>query len=275
MMSLHLYSNLKIDNKLFLTNVQSQSLSGLSFLTSTGNNSIQVQDNGFVGIGKPAPQSLLHLSSSNCQLILENNDQSTNSAARLTIRSASQDWQLQNQAGTLNIVDSTAGISRLTLSTLGDLSLNGRQHIVTGGFQKLTCVGCKTISGGSGTQSASLFQLGIPANSCAGVKTFITLTSPTNSVVKFEEYIGQLRHYGSNSDSAEVYQLAALPTATPDATVMNWTNNTLGTSTLTAGSSGSLTVPFTYTFVVSGSSPSQTLINYFVEYYGSTGAVIA
>lgn len=274
-MSLHLYSNLKIDNKLFLTNVQSQSLSGLSFLTSTGSNSIQVQDNGFVGIGKSAPQSLLHLSSPNCQLILENNDQGTNSASCLTIRSASQDWQLQNQAGTLNIVDSTAGVSRLTLSTLGDLSLTGRQHIVTGGFQKLTCVGCKTISGGGGTQSASLFQLGVPANSCAGVKTFITLTSPTNNVVKFEEYIGQLRHYGSNSDSAQVYQLAALPTATKDASIMNWTSNSMATGTLTAGVSGSVTVPFTYTFVVSGSNPSQTLINYFVEYYGSTGAAIA
>lgn len=270
-MSLHLYNNLKIDNKLLLTNVQSQSLSGLSFLTSTGSNAIQVQDTGFVGIGKQAPQSLLHLASPNCQLILENSSQGTSS--QLTLRSASQDWQLQNQAGSLNIVDSTAGsVSRLTLSTLGDLSLTGRQHIVTGGFQKLTCVGCKTVSGSSGTQSAPLFQLGMPANSCAGIKTFITLTSPVNNAVKFEEYIGQLQNYASNS--ASVYQLAALPTATPDTTVVNWTNNNLGTGLLTAGASGSLTVPFTYSFVVSGSLSNQTLVNFFVEYYGSTGATI-
>lgn len=269
-MSLHLYNNLKIDNKLFLTNVQSQSLSGISFLTSAGSNTIQVQDTGFVGIGKQAPQSLLHLASPNCQLILENSSQGTSS--QLTIRSASQDWQLQNQAGNFNVVDSTAGVSRLTLSTLGDLSLTGRQHIVTGGFQKLTCVGCKTVSGSSGTQSASLFQLGMPGNSCAGVKTFVTLTSPVNNAVKFEEYIGQLQNYANNS--ASTYQLAALPIATPDTTVINWTNNSLTTGSFTAGASGSLTVPFTYTFVVSGSSQSQTLINYFVEYYGSTGAVI-
>ena len=269
-MSLHLCSNLKIDNKLLLTNVQSQSISGLSFLTSAGSNTVQIQDTGFVGIGKQAPQSLLHLASPNCQLILENSSQGTSS--QLTLRSASQDWQLQNQAGSLNIVDGTAGIPRLTLSPLGDLSLIGRQHIVTGAFQKLTSVGCKTVSGSSGTQSAPLFQLGMPANSCAGVKTFITLTSPVNNAVKFEEYIGQLQNCASTS--AAVYQLASLPIATPDTAVINWTNNSLATGSLTAGASGSLTVPFIYTFVVSGSSPSQTLINYFVEYYGSTGAVI-
>lgn len=43
-MSLHLFSNLKVDDSVYLTKVQAQSVTGVPFVSSAGTNTVHIQD---------------------------------------------------------------------------------------------------------------------------------------------------------------------------------------------------------------------------------------
>ena len=271
-MSLHLFSNLQVDDTLYATTVQAHTTTGLALLSSAGTQTVQVQDSGFVGIGQASPVSLLHALGSNAQMTLENADAGTLSAAQVSLRTPGQDWHVQNRAGTLQIVDETGTTTRLTLSTAGDLVLTGQQHVVSGGAQKLTIVGVKSITGLTGANATALFSVGLPQNAHGGVKAYVTLTSTTHQAVKFEEYVAQVVN-GSASGASTVYQASSLPASTLS-DVVSWTSGALTIGSLTAGAAGSLTAPFSYSFVQAGSNPGTTNVSFVVEAFGASGAVV-
>lgn len=276
-MSLHLYDNLRVKGTFLLSNVQAQSITGLSFANAAGTGLLNIADSGYVGIGTSSALSLLHLAGSNAQLTVQNTS-ATPAQSSLLLRSAGQDWQVRNGGG-LVLTDATAGVDRLSISTTGEAVLAGNLNIVKAGVKKEVLVGTKTLGTVASTGTMGLFSLALPGNAYCGLKLYVTLHNSSGNAVRFEEYVISAAYTPSGGTgstpllSVNPYQLATTPTSTPGASTVDVSATSVGTAAA-ATVSGTLTVPFAYGYTIAGIAPGIVSADYFVELYGSAACSI-
>lgn len=169
------------------------------------------------------------------------------------------------------------GISSLEKIGIGttipstSLDIVGDMRLLSNPNTKTSFLGRKTFGSTSGTINNDLFKLTTLSGGKGSVRLFINIEDTANKAIKFEEYTIQFRYnYISSTDKSgiKIIQNVSMETDSEDLSEINF-NGTSLTSSTTGGGGGSFLITFNYSFNLSGSSLSETFVNYNIDYFGA------
>ena len=151
------------------------------------------------------------------------------------------------------------------------LDIVGDMRLLSNPNTKTSFLGRKTFGSTSGTINNDLFKLTTLSGGKGSIRLFINIEDTANKAIKFEEYTIQFRYnYISSTDKSgiKIIQNVSMETDSEDLSEINF-NGTSLTSSTTGGGGGSFLITFNYSFNLSGSSLSETFVNYNIDYFGA------
>ena len=157
-----------------------------------------------------------------------------------------------------------------TLDVVGDIRLINSPNI------KNTFLGRKTFGNTSGQITNGIFKITTPSGGKGSAKIYINIEDTAHKAIKFEEYSVQFRYnYSGSTDvnGVKILQIVAMDTDSSASGEINFDTTSL-TSSTSGGGGNSFIFTFNYSLNLSGSSITETFVNYHIEYFGSNNITI-